>query len=850
MVVVTSHKFTSVDFTNNSTDFLNCCIGEKQKAVIDFYVKWSSENKILKYDSATKTITNQNSTDGTSFIDDGFKIGDTFASTLTTSNNTTFTIADISDKIITVNESVTDEMAESASLFGILSTDISLDFFYNLIENEADEDYFSLTDKKTKQRYFINNINYSATGTTTNLLIATNSFGWVTNTITNSNTGETSEVTIQGKGVTSDYKYQFEIVQYFYNTPFALASQIQNFTNGEPPAPEYYADRKALKYICKLDIRQSQDDPNIWHTGSLTEELGNTSWFDEMSNGRVPEYCLLPTGTTAAVIYKDSITDDILDQLDIQKKVDVTIYLYSKSGRFVNGDPGTSFVVNYINFRQSELDYVNTKTTQRQNFFHDRVLIKINQTLNGDNYGTDYQILTNVAAHWIDSQNAKITFTVDYSSYIKSQLKLKDFTDHYYAIWITTQYKNYDDGSKNTDRTAVLCDFQNADYDQRDKTLFKLFDSKYRCYTFPEIGTNPKDSIGVVDGDPVYINLPFQVLSNGTATKLKTIKVQILATKEGEDDFILEEKILDCSFERSLDGAQTLNQLETRNYISFADQPYNQITLQKVSAFDDGDYKGYMLGYGFVARYEYWQTLVQQFKEKDSQIFNNLEQNIEVWSNINSETGWDKMFRVTAIITNSDGIDTTFQVQDCPIQIRATNELDTLTSSIIEKYSVYNSENDDWEEVNGIEKGALTKVEIEFSGDYSVLPSGTTAATGYIFADLETEGGVLFRRFASTDRPSEDDSPWSPTDKDNTADESYCNGNLRIERYGTNKYVLRGYYDDRKQNWGQKAGSILIYNRLGFVGPTARCTRNNEETNLPLLNETGQARLDEDCPES
>src|SRR3972149_7212817 len=221
-VVVTSKSFTD-EFTGTGgggVSYLNGGVLSKMEATIDFYSFLAAQNKILTFDAATKTITNSNETDTSSFLDDetllgkGFKVGMIIAVEGTVSNNGAYTITAVEERIITVAEALINETDTDCSIFD--DTPITaLDLYYNLIENKLPESYLSLTDRDAIQRFTVDGIDATVTGTTKHMMISSSSFGWVTNTLTNPITGSTNEVTIVGMGITA-HKQKFRIKQKFH----------------------------------------------------------------------------------------------------------------------------------------------------------------------------------------------------------------------------------------------------------------------------------------------------------------------------------------------------------------------------------------------------------------------------------------------------------------------------------------------------------------------------------------------------------------------------------------------------------------------------------------------------------
>lgn len=439
-VVITAKRFYSefarpTSFGDAGNTTIDASVGDKVKAVIDFYIKWSTESKLLVFNATAKTITRTDDFDSGSFIDDGFKVGDSFTIAGTSSNDSTGKIiSEVTDRVITTSTTLVNETAELASLYGTTSV-TSIDFYYNLIKNSDSESYFSLVDRDTQQKFYADSILASTTGTSTYLRIGTNSYGWVTEPVTDDLCTLSS---IVGMGI-SNYKQQFRLTQYFISTPFWLNGQEDNLEESPNFPPPEYESEECLKYICKVDAKFDKYNAVVPHTGSDASTNGITSWFDETLNGRSPEYSI------TSIVYTDYATGLALDKPDINKVTDVVITLASKNARFVNAagaTNGTYFTVNIARCAKDETEYINTLTTLRENFMYDRVLMCITTYLNwvgGENYGTDYRVLKHISANFVSTSVVQIGFKIDYADYLKELLKDKPEEDRQLMIWITTE---------------------------------------------------------------------------------------------------------------------------------------------------------------------------------------------------------------------------------------------------------------------------------------------------------------------------------------------------------------------------------------------------------------------------
>jgi len=212
---------------------VNGNVGGKHIATIEGYFYRAATGKYLQF-NPDGTVENINELDGETWADLGFVAGATITFEGTASNNVTTTITTLTDTILTTPYVFVDETVEDVTVYD--DTPVTcVDFYYNLIENSEEENYFSRVDSGAVQRF--SSVGYDLTGeigNAQNMLVASESFGWVTNTLDDEDTGETSQVRITNVE-TVDHKQYFLINHIYYITPYCLVDQKTNFDNLTPP---------------------------------------------------------------------------------------------------------------------------------------------------------------------------------------------------------------------------------------------------------------------------------------------------------------------------------------------------------------------------------------------------------------------------------------------------------------------------------------------------------------------------------------------------------------------------------------------------------------------------------------
>lgn len=797
--------FTSRKFYNQFTgtggggvSYLNTNVADKVTCIIEGYFKWSLETARLTFDSASKKISLANQFDKRSFIDEGFKAGDTFTSVGTVSNNGSFTIVEVTARYITTVEALVNETAEAASVYGTTLV-TAMDFYYNLIANSEQATYVSKTDKGTLQRYIVDGLD-AAVATPVFMLVGSNSYGWVTDELT----GDVSEVTVEGAGI-ADYKQKFKITQYFFHTNLWSEDLFTNLTDGKAPAE--YTGSNSVKHICKVDGKFDFDSPVVDHTGELANVNGKSAWFNQSSAGTKAEY------TLNGIVYQDFDTDEVLTTLQVKAKTKVSITVGSRNGTFV--DNQSDFAIAHYFCPLNSADFIDTDTTMLQNFRFDATQFTIGDApTDGIKFGTDYQSITDAEVEFIDANNCIVRFVVDYSDATKLYLKARPDSNRNYVIALACSDITKTE-TRNTDQVNLLCDFQSASYDYRNEDLMGMKDY-FHGFPFPNTDINEVNNVAGYEGDYFYESVPFWIETASVASvtpTLNKVKIQILATKTGEDDFILEEKQFTTDTIRKLKGVQDINILNDRGFILPDDSVYNRANIIRRSDLDTGTKAYYEIQYGFVLRYETWRDVILDSLGNSASVFKDIEDVVQAWERYSQGNEWDMKFRVTFEVNGYDNRITIFQAETGMIvfdedDAPATGPDFTLALSYFDENNV---------SIPVIQNIGTTRVVATFTGDPASFPAGFISHYGYLFFDNDPAGGIFNRRFATSEFDSESDSPFTTVDLPaNGAVSSYESANLRLS-YFANRIELDTFYVSEGDPQKQIPDDMYIGARLGFM---------------------------------
>lgn len=780
-------------------------------------VAWNLTFAKLYFLASDQSVTMVNQLDSRNFYERGFKVSDTIDIVGSASNNGSKTIESISEngKTIFCSGSFTNEMAQSVSIHG--TTPITaFNFYYNIIPNDSTEDYFSLTDSKTKQKVTASGLD--ATNTTPiPFSVATKSYAWVVNDVNNN--GALTGFTIKGAGIT-DYKQKFQIVQSIKKTsPIYLAAQFNNFQDNT--LPEIWEN--GLRYICLLEAKYSANTPVVDHTGGIDSVIGFNAWFDEAKAGARPGYEI------TEINYKDASDNSALNALDVNKTVRVTMSLSSRGGKFVNGGMGvgTKFILCFNTCPSAESDYQNTETNLIANFFVDSAEnYSATEPVNGANSGTTRQVITAYSVAFISTSLVTIEFIFSAGSLFKTYWQSKQDTDRYYSISLITQDVSVTETSK-SDRVTCRAPFASAEWDKIDPSLSSLTRTGIEAYKYPDQATIPQGNVEGCEGEKWLAEFAFRVNKQGETTPtLKDFTFQILAKKTGKTDFVLEQKTVITSGYKKYLGNQQVNFEDERGFIGAVDDIYNTVFIVRDSDNDTATKTAFIAHYGLVLRYEHWINALDQFQILNgvqiSPIVKDINSICQRWSNYNNQ-GWSLIFKVSYNVTSLNGADTPFW-SEIPIVVKEVTDLSwpSGTGSLTHEEGYFI-----WDDINEVEShkvqmiirdgNKITLVRHTYTGNYalSILASGWH---GMLFANY-AGGSVFDRRTASTNLDSETDSPWNSTPENEAATYSFASTNARINIFlsdsGVQKIEIESLFNSTLYN--ELVKEVEVYSNLGLL---------------------------------
>ena len=744
-VTVTSQKFYD-EYTSlggGGSNWLLSCPCDTITAITEFYVKWSAESVDCTFSSSDNSITRN---DGLSFIGDGFRDGDTITVTNASSHNGNYTVSTVTESVLYLTTSPGSGSAANAHIYGTTPV-TAADVFFGLIENDEADNFYSKIDTQTQQRYTISGINATRT-TAVDMIVATNSKGWVV---------DAAGYAMKIQGVSNaNYKQSFKITHQFI-VPAGTWQQLRQFESSNPPAPDYYQDLKALKYIIGIGAKYEATDPDYPHYANYSYR-GNSAWYNEHLNGQDATY------TVESISF--SIGGDAVDRLSYCEDTDVEIIIGSENSTFTTG---TTAVVTQVYLPGDLSEVVNTRTKYLQNFAHDLAKQTAGAAaVDGINLGTAYRQIDNVTITYNSPTQITINYTSQLSTALKNRIDAKREDNRYYLIAVNVQSPSVTT-TKGTDRVALIADVNTYDCNKDDATLFEVD---------PEIeflepsGTGIGNVCTVFAGGDVIASVPFKV-KNSVSALLTNLSVTIQAEHATNGNFTLETWANNYPDACLTNGVQSLDYSTTRGY-KLPSGVNSLITVERYPTLDDADYAGYKLTYPFRARYEEWQTLPDancDFKPATQD-----------WSVISAASGWQIKFVVGASVLATNDYTTEFQHR---ANIDVLPSTATGTTGISCVINTYNTDGDPITPTSVlIEENTL--IEAVFTGlpDMTVLPAGATGIWGCLYLDFPGIGGATAQyMFSSEVDCRAPDNPFISINSTDRANVNITTGSVTVSAF-------------------------------------------------------------------
>lgn len=605
-------QYTGIAFGGLDTganDFIGC-VGDLLIATIQFEIAWQ-QTGTLSFDSTNDTITI--TTFGNSWAGNGFQAGDSIAVVGSTSNDGTYTINSIDGLTISVTGLIADE-STACTVYGTTPV-TALDFYYNEIGTNYPQNFVSLTDNVSIQR-FTSEVPIADVGSALMPPNAT-SYAWWDYDV---NSGTQMMPTLYPMGIGANYEQLFKIEFPFFVKPFSdvnvnvLLSNAYKQNVGSTSIlnsfnfiqPNYFLNQ-CLGFLFQIDAKYALTHSVPDHTSNPVFKKGNTAWFDQFFPTGInflSNLLVTPQYEFKSIAY--SVSSSSVPSIQTDKVTDVTIELTNKSGNWTADD---LFVVHFAWLPTNAGDYLGYSDNNQQNFrtvfLYDRCKTSVTAAAaNGDMYGTNIQALYRVQSTFV-TNTLTITFKIDFGSLSQTMMELNPL----YMIWVTPQNQSVTQITE-SNRTAVLCDVNSAFIDTDDATLLNFYTTTDDVVFYSEgtASTIKSDYVGLL-GEYGYATGRFKVKQNCI---VKKINISIVAQSSliydpTQYEFPLEE--WNHNTEEYYNGK--INEINIEQIAGF-DLPnnslYNQRFILRKSDDDGGGYYAYRFGYGFQSGFQFWEN--------------------------------------------------------------------------------------------------------------------------------------------------------------------------------------------------------------------------------------------------
>lgn len=400
--------------------------------------------------------------------------------------------------------------------------------------------------------------------------------------------------TIQGNGSTT-YGQRFTIKHSTVLTPLYLESQYNDLL--ARTKPEYYEAGNCLKNIFQLECNRVLSNPNDNQILLSEDILGNTGWFNENYNGGQTNYSYSNLVITRV---SDATT---LNALELTNSCDVTFRVTNTTDSPFSASNTQSMAIfwqlpeqsNYIqNGRNLQENYVydyalNTEGAAAVSGVYGVAIDEFETTyVDADNLDVRIRISIDLTSQGYINENANKRYLLSFmvenhaldretSDKVNLLLNVNDFTIQLYDTNLITNNTNFLQHPQNTDYSLGL----------------------------PSLEVFPTDDVLAYS----QFSIDFNGLENDGINILR-VQHQLLMTKTGEADILLEDNSYNVTASSFLSGYVPIIDLEQNREFRLSDGDDRKLVqVKRDSANDSGTVYAYKTLYPFFIRWETWEAL-------------------------------------------------------------------------------------------------------------------------------------------------------------------------------------------------------------------------------------------------
>lgn len=531
------------------------------------------------------------------------------------------------------------------SIFNIKTPITALKYFYNQIENNSANNYNSKVDGSlqllsnnsittnvltsgvlvTGVQYRINDFNvgdnftnvggtnvtgtiFTATGTTPTTWSNGSTLAVVSNmNFQGAKPYQIGGAKICGNGIntTSIYGQKFIVVHENFCTPFYLFNQFADLSSGINPS--YFLNGQALKNIFKFEAMYVFNDPNriFTYESSLDENLdliGNTGGYNENFNTGITNYFIDSVDYTNNAIPTAALeltTTETDFSIVVKNTIDTP---------FSNNN--TKYTIGFVKVPFDVTEYQGNARTMAENFCFDRLHSTVGASaINGETFGTNYQVFKQVSATFTNSGQIVISGKVLMDANVVSIIQESDV--YKYLIFVSVQDHTKTSLASNCDRVTLLADINDFYVDASDPTMV-VQNTTFIEHPYTNIETQNTPTITPKVEDEIAAIHRFYIDTNGREDDdivITSIEAKVVCYDESAiEQFTLDSYTLSMANMPVINGAQYVN-LDVPRVFHIEEGIRKNVQIKRRTDLDATGFLYYDVVFPFVIRYEYWLAL-------------------------------------------------------------------------------------------------------------------------------------------------------------------------------------------------------------------------------------------------
>lgn len=639
---ILQRKFQTQSRTGIDQDVLQACIGEKIKITTDLYfenVSVCSTDNIITFfpdpiDSGQLVSNNLIMFSDTSFLDN-CQVGDVFSADALGANGAGpwILLEIISGGLGRFNSTFTNELRNGGAGSQYIANVTPLKgLIYQF--GIGSSSFNSLTDGSIQK--FSIQASARLDSLTIQMMSPAGYKDWQVDSASVTGLGNTS-------GWPSLTHVGIRIIHDTIVSPFYLAGQYDNMRLGLPP--DYFKPDNKLRYSSQADWNKSNtylsDQKSISaQTNPSLDDIGQFGWYGTKYDGSKPDYAI------SSLTIKRISDSTFVNQLEYDE-VEVKFTITGSGAALSSTDSALIFGFNFL--PEDPNFYQKTDRLLTTNFCFDNKLFNPDGTVvNGDNFGTDKQVIKTIKGDVISPTQVNVTVRILFGADQVAILQQGDTAQ--YSMWIMSENTALDISLSDKCNLLVQVDVIHVELTKVDllTAVTKFIEHPY------DIAAAGLDTLQMFPVDDVVANSIFGLDYTGLETDeilLKTCTPQIVLTHASEADIVLDSAII------NLEGYPTVGSNPAVQATDFNQlRPYKiedgirkYIGFERDYAADSGSVKYFALNFPFMNRWEYWLQIAGIINIPstlfDSTVpFNGAN---HLWNRLANSSGWSLKYRVT-----------------------------------------------------------------------------------------------------------------------------------------------------------------------------------------------------------